>query len=296
MNYRCYGPTAQAFAGLTHAVGLPGRPPAGWGYSYMDHMGGWYLALAVLLALNYRARTGKGQFIELGQSQIGCTLTGPVILDYTANGRRTRDAAYPSGNRASHPQTAPHNTYRCRGDDAWCMIVCFTDAHWRSLVKAMGCPAWTDDAKFGTVLARLEHQDELDAQIEAWTVTQDKHELMTALQLEGVPAAAVATAKDRLENDPQLAARGIYVPLDHPETGVQRYEGNPTRFEKTPGQPSRPAPRLGEDNHYVYGELLKFSPEEVARLQAAGVIGEAAEPTDQRLRDEVEMERVEGVI
>src|SRR5207249_9154689 len=103
MNYRCYGPTAQAFAGLTYQVGLPGERPAGWGYSYMDHMGGWYLGLAVLLALNYRARTGKGQFIELGQSQIGCTLIGPVILDYTVNGRRTRDAAYPPGNRAWHP-------------------------------------------------------------------------------------------------------------------------------------------------------------------------------------------------
>ncbi len=295
-NYRCYGPTAQAYSGLTYSVGLPGRPPAGWGYSYMDHMGGWYLALAVLLALNYRARTGRGQFIELGQAVIGCTLTGPVILDYTVNGRKSRENGYPPGNRAWHPRTAPHNTYRCRGTDAWCMIVCLTDEHWQNLCRAMGNPAWADDPKFATMLGRLEHQDELDRYIEAWTVTQDKHDLMYLLQRHGVPAAAVATSQDRLERDPQLQARGLYIPLNHPETGVQRYEGNPTHFEKTPGQPSRPAPRLGEDNAYVYGQLLHLSKEEIAQLQAEGVAGEAVEPVDRLLLDEIETERAEGVL
>jgi crotonobetainyl-CoA:carnitine CoA-transferase CaiB-like acyl-CoA transferase len=152
------------------------------------------------------------------------------------------------------------------------MIVCLTDEHWKALRRAMDEPEWARDPKFATVVGRLEHQDELDAAIEAWTLPQEKQELMCTLQRQGVPAAAVATSEDRLEHDPQLAARGLYVPLEHPETGLQRYEGNPTRFEKTPGQPRRPAPMLGEANDYVYGELLEFSRDEIKQMQAEGVL------------------------
>jgi crotonobetainyl-CoA:carnitine CoA-transferase CaiB-like acyl-CoA transferase len=329
--YRSYGPTAQAFSSLSGMSGLPDRPPAGWGFSYLDHMGGYLLAAAVLLALNHRTRSGRGQFVDLSQAQIGCTLTGPAILDVTANGRGAADAGYPLGNRASHPRVAPHNSYRCAGqpglegsslavdavahrgsgsstpasiaspakqgpgggaprsvadrgsgrsperasqtsNDEWIVIVCRTDEEWRSLCRAMGAPTWAEDERFRSNLDRLANEEALDAAIEAWTRTREKHALMQRLQAAGVPAAAVATAKDRLEHDPQLAARSAFVPLDHPVTGLQRAAGTPAHFSATPVQPQRPAPCIGGDNGYVYGELLHRSPAEVQQLSEAGAI------------------------
>jgi crotonobetainyl-CoA:carnitine CoA-transferase CaiB-like acyl-CoA transferase len=276
-NYRTYGPTAQAFAGLTLMSGLPGEAPAGWGYSYMDHIAGWFGAIAALQALHHRRRTGEGQFIDLAQAQAGCTITGPFTLDYTVNGRPYRRPGNPPGNRADHPLTAPHNTYRCAGkdpldQDEWVAIACFSDAEWEGLVTAMDAPEWAREERFQTLLGRLQHQDALDAHIAEWTATQEKHAVAERLQAAGVPAGAVQSAQDRLENDPQLAARGLYVELEHAEQGRRLFENVPVHLSATPGRLRRPAPLIGEHNDYVFRELLGMSDAEVDQLSAADVI------------------------
>jgi crotonobetainyl-CoA:carnitine CoA-transferase CaiB-like acyl-CoA transferase len=267
-NYRTYGPSAQAFSGLTAMSGLPGREPAGWGYAYLDVLGADTMALAILMALNFRARTGKGQFIDAAQAMSGCGLLGPPVLDWTVN-RRPFTVL---GNHADHPAAAPHSVYRCRGRDAWCMIACFDEEQWQALRKAMGDPAWAAESRFATLLDRIDHQDELDPLIEQWTVDQDKRELMFALQDVGVPAAMVATAQDLVNDDPQVALRGLYRRIEHPETGVGLVEGNPMAFEKTPAQPHKPAPCIGADNDDVYGTLLEMSADQIAQIRRDGVI------------------------
>ncbi|HEY7269959.1 MAG TPA: CoA transferase, partial [Dehalococcoidia bacterium] len=144
--YQTYGPTVQAVSGLTYQSGFPEMEPAGWGFSYMDHTGGYFGCIAMLQALIYRRRTGKGQHVDLSQVEAAITLTGPALLDYTVNGR----ASSRIGNRSGHPAMAPHGVYRSApdtreggvGDDEWVAIAVANDEQWRALTCSMGHPEW----------------------------------------------------------------------------------------------------------------------------------------------------------
>ena len=189
-GYTTFGPIAQAVSGLTFISGLPDKPPAGWGWSYMDDTGGVYGAMCALTGLYHRNMTGRGQHIDLAQMVSSVPLNGPALLDFTVNGRGSRRAGFPPGNRAHWPGTpltsnyrgptvAPHNAYRTHPGDYndWCVIVCHSDEEWRRLVQVMGSPAWATNRKFATLAGRLQHQEELDEQIEAWTMTLGKYEV-----------------------------------------------------------------------------------------------------------------------
>ena len=265
-HYTTWGPTAQAVSGLTFMSGLPGHPPAGWGYSYMDHTAGYFGAIAVLSALHYRIRTGQGQRIDQSQVEAGIVLTGPTILDYVVNGRRSRREDFPPGNRSIHPAIAPHNTYRCAGEDRWCVIACTNEEQWNALRKVMGNPAWASDPKFASALSRWENQDELDANIEQWTSNLEPRQVMDILQAAGVPAGMVQDARDRMVDDPQLAHRGMFVEIEHPVLGRRPHEMPPPKLSKSPGWVRSGAPLLGEHNQYVYQDLLGLSDEEFAEL------------------------------
>src|SRR3954453_22396871 len=189
-HYTTFGPVAQAVSGLTYQSGLPDKPPAGWGWSYMDDTGGLYGAMCALAGLYHRNRTGQGQHIDLSQMVASVTLNGPALLDVTVNGRGSTRAGFPPGNRAHWPGTpllnnyrgptvAPHNAYRTDpgGYNDWCVIVCQSDAEWQRLVEVIGCPSWAMSPKFASVTGRLQHQEELDSGIEAWTLTLGKYEV-----------------------------------------------------------------------------------------------------------------------
>jgi benzylsuccinate CoA-transferase BbsF subunit len=271
-DYVTWGPTAQAVSGLTAMSGLPGAPPAGWGYSYLDHTAGYYGALAIQMALYHRGRTGEGQYIDIAQVETGMVLAGTQILDYAVNGRGYLDSGGPPGNRAREPQIAPHNTYRCRGHDRWVTIVCETESHWQALCRVMDHPDWTRDERFHTNASRYLNQDALDAHIEAWTRTLDPYDVMYLLQAEGVPAGAVQNQRDKSERDPQLHARGFYPRADHPNLGEHAFEGLPFRFSRSDWTVRRGAPLLGEHTAAVYGDLLGRTDAEIATLTEEAAI------------------------
>jgi crotonobetainyl-CoA:carnitine CoA-transferase CaiB-like acyl-CoA transferase len=192
---------AQAVSGLTFLSGLPDLPPAGWGWSYMDDTGGMYGAICALTGLYHRNITGKGQHIDLSQMVASVPLVGPALLDFTVNGRGSRRRGYPPGNRAHWPGTpllnnyrgpmvAPHNAYRTDpgGYNDWCVIVCQSDEEWARLVQVMEAPPWAATNRFATVAGRLQHQEELDEHIEAWTRTLGKYEVTERCQASGVRA------------------------------------------------------------------------------------------------------------
>src|SRR5581483_7660829 len=154
------GPTAQALTGSTAMVGAPGRPPAGWSFSYLDHVGGYLGAFAALHALHHRRQTGEGQHMDVSQLEPGTALVGAALLDFAVNGTRYEAR----GNRRGG---APQGAYRCQGDDAWVVISCSTDAHWRAFADAIGAPAWTGDERFATLANRVARADELDALVTA---------------------------------------------------------------------------------------------------------------------------------
>ncbi|HEY4311790.1 MAG TPA: CoA transferase, partial [Pirellulales bacterium] len=173
-TYRSYGPTAAAQSGLTLASGLPGKPPAGWGFSYLDVMGGWMGGLSLIQGLLQAKKTGKGCHIDYSVTEGAMSMLGTYMLDYQVNGRRTRRPDFPPGNRAVFPALAPHNTYRCAGRDRndqdwWIFIACETQVQFEALCSVMEQPGLVLDTKFATNEARVTNQAELDQIISNWT-------------------------------------------------------------------------------------------------------------------------------
>jgi crotonobetainyl-CoA:carnitine CoA-transferase CaiB-like acyl-CoA transferase len=272
-RFRTVGPIANSFSGLSEMSGLPEPAmPAGWGYSYLDWMGAYSFALAILSALFHRARTGEGQWVDASQSEVGLMISGTTILDWSANGRIW--SRY--GNRSPYKPAAPHNVYACAGVDRWLTLACFTDAEWRALTEVAGHPEWVSDARFRDLAARLAHQDALDALVGGWTKTRDAYETMVALQRAGVPAGVCQTAADRCDNDPQLAALSWLTEVTGTKIGRWPLAEVPVKLSESPayigGRIDRGAPCYGEDNNYVYGELLGMSSQEIKALAEEGVI------------------------
>ena len=271
-SYRSYGPVVQAVSGLSFISGLPGREPSGWGLSYMDNQAAFYNSAAILMGIRHRLLTGEGTEIDVSAVETGISLLGPVLLEVTVNGRVTRGPCYPAGNRLEHPPAAPHGVYPASGEDRWVAITVFSDEEWSRFADAIGRPAWTADERFASQQSRWENQDALDEAIAAWTGERDRHEVTKLLQDAGVRAGAVQNAEDLNETDPQLAHRGVFFQMDHPVIGEARFEGVPVRFDGMSADNWRSGPMLGEDNEYVFRELLGIGDDELAELAASGVI------------------------
>lgn len=260
-----FGSQLTSLAGFTFLTGYPGGPLSLLYGPYIDFIGVGYGLIAVLAALDYRRRTGKGQCIDLAQYENGLQFLGPVILDYAVNGRVMERM----GNR--HRYAAPHGVYPCRGEDRWCALSVFTDQEWQKLKATMGNPAWAEDPKFSTVPGRKQHEEELDGQISAWTQQYPPEELMTRLQAAGIRSGVVNRVRD-LYTDPQYIHRNIWRGVEHPEMGVFHYQGPPFELSETPAILDRPSPCLGEHNEYFFKEVLGMSEEEFKELMETGVI------------------------
>jgi crotonobetainyl-CoA:carnitine CoA-transferase CaiB-like acyl-CoA transferase len=271
-EFRSYGPVVQAVSGLSAISGLPGREPSGWGLSYMDNQAAYYNSTAILMAIYRRNRTGEGTEIDVSAVENGINLLGPVLLDVTVNGRSTKRPDFPTGNRLEWPHAAPHGVYPALGDDRWIAIAVFDDEQWTGLVGALGKPTWADDPRFATQEDRFAHQDQLDAQLGAWTVDRDPVETTELLQSHGVPAGTVQNAQDLNERDPQVAHRKVFFEMDHPVIGEARFEGTPIHFDDLGQDNWRSGPLLGEDNEYVFKEIVGVSDEEYDELVAEGVL------------------------
>jgi benzylsuccinate CoA-transferase BbsF subunit len=271
-EYRSFGPVVQAVSGLSHVSGLPGREPSGWGLSYMDNQAAYYNAAAILAAIYARRRTGAGTDVDVSAVEAGVELLGPILIDVAVNGRTTRRADFPPGNRLEYSSAAPHGVYPCRGEDRWVAIAVFDDVEWRALARVLGDPQWTRDDRFADARARQQHQDLLDEHIGAWTVRRDAHDVMHTLQRAGVRAGAVQDARDVNERDPQMAHRDVFFELDHPVIGVARFEGVPFSSTSFATDHWRSAPLLGEDNRYVLESLLGLSESEIEDLVTAEVL------------------------
>jgi crotonobetainyl-CoA:carnitine CoA-transferase CaiB-like acyl-CoA transferase len=259
-----FGPHLTALSGFAHIAGWPDREPVELG-NYTDFIAPYFNALAPLAALDYRRRTGKGQYLDLSQYENAIHFLAPLILDHTANGR----VANRMGNRS--PDAAPHGAYRCRGEDRWCAIAVFTDEEWRSFCEVIGNPAWTRKPEFATLQARKENEEELDRLVEEWTINYSPEEVMTMMQMAGVGAGLLATGEDLVEHDPQLRHRHFFHELDHPEVGKYYPIGSACVLSKSPGKLQR-APLLGEHNEYAFKEILGMSDGEIAELVIEGVI------------------------
>lgn len=247
---------------------MPGQPPAGWGYSYMDHTGGYYMAMAILAALLHRQQTGEGQWVDLACTEAALTLNGPALLDWTVNGRGVR-AGEVHSNHAQFDRMAPHNIYPCAGDDEWIAIACRDDAQWQTLAACINQP-WT--ASFTSLSTRIARQDELDTLITSWTSPQNKFGLENRLRAAGVPVGAVQKPRERIDHDPTTGNFGLWPTVHHTAIGDVRVDGQPVHFSETDWQQTRGAPCLSEHTREVLTGLLGYADADVDALYAEGVL------------------------
>ena len=270
---KAFGPTAQAFSGLTEMSGLPGPwPPAGIGYSYLDWFGAYNATTAILAGLYRRERTGAGCHIDASQVETGMYLAGTAFLDQSVNGR----AWARRGNRSPDKPAAPHGIYRAEGKDRWVAIACFTQQQWLATIDVLGKPDWADDERFASLEQRLLHQDDLEALINTETAKWERYTLMHALQAAGVAAGVAQNAEDRVDNDPQLRHREWLVDLPQTENGVWPVKQLPVQMSETPphvgGLKQRNGPNYGEDTADVLTRLLGLTDADVQDLYDNGIV------------------------
>ena len=260
-----YGYAGTAYAGLSHLTGWPDRDPTPLFNNYSDYIAPFYLTAALILALDYHRRTGKGMYLDQAQVEAGITFWGPGLLGYIVNGRIPNRM----GNR--DPYMSPHAAFPCMGDDRWIAIAVRSDGEWQALCQLIGDVVWARDPKFATFLSRKENEDELEHLIGEWTKDYAPHQLMTMLQGVGVPAGVVATGQDIFE-DPQVKHRQHFRFLEHKVIGRTAHHAPAYILSKTPNHIWKAGPCLGEDNEYVYKQILGYSDEEVTQFLLDGVI------------------------
>ena len=270
-DYVGYGATIEPVAGLSELAGYPDGPPTELDSNISDPSASFHGAGAILAALLYRDRTGKGQYIDLSEMETVMTFIGGQILDYTMNERVQGRI----GN--NHPWMAPHGCYPCKGEDKWVAIAVRSEEEWRHLCTAMDEPEWTKDKRFSDMLSRWKNQDALNKCIGAWTSNFGHYEAMHTLQGMGVPAAAVLNMKE-IFFDEQVKERGFFEVVDHPEVGPRPMPGMSFKMSKTPGAIRKSGHLLGEDNAYILGKLLSITESEMAQLTEAEVIGKQPIP------------------
>jgi len=261
-----FGQVLQATNGFVHLLGWPDRAPSLPVAAYTDYIAPWYVLVTLMAALDYRRRTGEGQYIDLAMLEASVHFASPVVMDYTVNGRVQNRM----GNR--NPGAAPHGVYPCQGEERWCAIAVFSDKEWDALCKVMGSPEWTGSPEFDTLLHRTENIEELDKLMGKWTARYTPEEIMAKLQAVGVAAGVVQTGQDLVDNDLQLRHRQHFVEMEHAEMGKHLTERPPYRLPKTPSQPQSPFPSFGEHTEYVCKTILGMADEEFAEMIGSGVL------------------------
>ncbi len=265
-NLAAFGMILAAIAGIPNYIGWPDRGPLPVGVgAYTDCISPRFASAALIAALEYRDRTGKGQLIDLAQFETALYFLLPGLLDTAVNGRE------PVRNGNAVNWASPHNVYACKGEERWCAIAVTAESQWKALCQAMGNGDLAADPRFDTLEHRKDNEGALDALIEAWTIDRSPEEVMTSLQEAGVPAGIVGNSAD-IFADPQLRARGLFWPMEHSEIGMFNHLGSSMVLSGTPAQAAAPSPCMGEHNEYVLTKILGKTDEEFVELLAAGAL------------------------
>jgi len=257
-GYIGYAPLFSALSGFAFISGYKSEEPIRLS-GEIDLLSATSSAFAVLAALVHRQQTGEGQLIDLSSTEATSVFMGEVLLDFVMNGRNQARC----GNK--DPFMAPHNVYRCKGEDKWISIAVATDDEFDALCNVAGHPQWSSDERFVDAFNRWRNQEVLDKLIESWTIDQTHTDVMNRLQAAGVAAMPSCSSED-LWDDPHLQERKFWAEVDHPLIGRQTVIAPIWNYSETPLETGGPAPLFGEHNRYVFSELLGFNEAEIQRL------------------------------
>jgi crotonobetainyl-CoA:carnitine CoA-transferase CaiB-like acyl-CoA transferase len=263
-HFAGYAPLFGAWGGLGWMTGYSDGPPVEMRH-VMDHSAGVHAAVATMAALHQRRRTGKAQHIDLAAREVASAMIGDALIQASVGLTPKR-----SGN--AHLSMAPHGIYPTQQTDRWLTLAVRSDAEWQALLRELDQSAASSDSRFATAEARVRHRDELDALLVRWFAARDADATADRLQAAGVCAHVSWNMQD-IARDPHLRARGTTTEVSAPEVPPRLAVGAPIRFSKTHGVGiSRLTPTLGQDETYVFGELLGLSSAQRADLEAREVI------------------------
>jgi benzylsuccinate CoA-transferase BbsF subunit len=265
-DVRTYGLSLSSITGIDSLTGYFGGPPIPFENAFADPYNGVMGAFAVLVALSYRDRTGKGQHIDYSQQEVVMQMVGPAFMDYELNGR----VAGPMGNRHPLAAAAPHGVFPCAGEDRWISIAVATDQEWRGLLAVMDNAEWAQAPEFASPAARIRNISALHERLAEWTRTFNDYELAQLLQRHGVAAAPVLNVADLL-HDPHYRARGTFIEVTHPLGFQETIYGAYVKTSRTEAN-VHPGPSIGQDNDHVFKELLGLSEERYRQLIEKQVI------------------------
>jgi len=258
-----------AYTGIMRLWGYPDSPmETRCKIAWPDRVGSVTMALGVLAALEYQARTGKGQFIEAGMLEAQGAMMGPAILDYTVNGNEWDALGYREILGACY---APYGVYPCAGEDNWIIIACASDEEWRSMIDLIGKTSWAVDAKFASKAGRNENREELDRKLSLWTRKCTAKQAFRLLQEAGV-AAGIPSSGEDLFHDIHLRARGHIVETDAQPWGKITHHGLPGVPSLSAANAARSAPWIGANNDQVFGGILGLSRERIEQLKQVEAI------------------------
>ena len=259
-----YGVICEAVSGLRHLTGDPDRPPGRIATSTTDYITGLYAAFGAMLALEVRHRTGKGQVIDAALYEAAFSFMEPHVPAFDKLGT----IAMRAGSRL--PGNTPNNLYPTR-DGQYIHITAASDAVFRRVANVLEQPELVDDARFASAVARAQHEDALDEIISRWTRTLDSAALEQKLHAAAVPAARIYTVAD-IFADPQYAARGMLARVPGGELGPVAMPAVVPKLADTPGELRHAGRRIGEDTAHVLRGVAGYTDDEIAELEANGVI------------------------
>ncbi len=262
-DYLGFATTHQSIGGLTYVSGYPDDHPT-HGSADADIMNSMVAAYSAVIALHHRRKTGQGQFIDISQCEAVTSLIGEFLLAFQMTGK------IPERIGNAHPFFAPHNVYRCWGVDRWLALEIHSDEEFAVLAKLIGRPEMSKDLRFADMSSRKKHEQELDEIIGHWISQRDRDWMVNEFCQAGLAAAPSRDGED-MYADRHLRKRKAFVTIRHPEIGKLELPGPPFRIDGLE-IPAVCAPRLGEHNDYVLGELLGLDAKEIAELRAKDII------------------------
>lgn len=265
-DVRTYGLSLTSLTGLDSLTGYSDGAPVPVENAFSDPYNGVLGAFAILAALHYRDRTGKGQHIDYSQQEAVMHMVGPAFMDYVLNGR----VAGPVGNKHPRAAGAPHGVFPCAGEDRWISIAVMNDEEWRGLIEATENAAWAQVPALASHAGRLQNIEALHQSVADWTRGFDDRALADRLQKRGVAAAPVLNVANLL-NDPHYRARGTFIEVQHPLGFPETIYGAYVKTSRTEAN-VRTGPMMGQDNEYVFKELLGLEEERYDQLVADQVI------------------------
>ena len=258
------GQMANAAAGFWELCGWPDRGPSPPHGPYSDYVSPCFGLAAVLAAVDYKRRTGIGQYLDTSMLETTLQLFEVPVIDYVVNGRIWGRA----GNRS--PQAVPHGVFRCKGDDRWCAVTVQTEAQWRAFCEVLDDQALAEDQRFATFIGRKRYEDELEDTINQHTIMFSAEELAGKLQEKGIPSQSVQKTSDLFE-DQQLVSRGFLNHLNHRVIGSIVHCMPPFRLPETPAR-QFPFPCLGEHSQQILRDFLGYGEDEINELIVSEVI------------------------